>query len=69
MEKITENNKVIADEIKVGDSWVDVIHVKVKILEVNTDYPEIRYLCEKIGRGSQCWRTAKELSIKLPFGI
>lgn len=56
-------------EIKVGQSWIDVIHVKVKILEINNDYAEIRYLCEKIGRGSKCWRTKNELSILLPFGL
>lgn len=53
--------------IKVGQIWTDVIHVHVKILEINNDYSETRYLCEKIGRGSKCWRTANELSVLLPF--
>lgn len=68
MNKDTQKAQSV-EEIKVGQCWTDVIHVQVKILEINNDYQEIRYWCEKIGRGSKCWRTAKELSVLLPFGI
>lgn len=54
------------EDIKVGDFFKDVIHCHVEVLEINEDYlHEKRYLCNKIGRGSLCWRLAKELSIKV----
>jgi len=49
--------------IKIGQIWKDVIHVHVKILDINNDYNITRYLCEKMGRGSKCWREKNELSV------